>query len=76
MGVFGTIIGVLVGIPLQWYVLKVLILEESGYLFPLYVPWLGALIIAVAAMATATLAGLGPALYAVRQRIPDAIAYE
>jgi putative ABC transport system permease protein len=77
MGVFGTIIGVLVGIPLQRYVLKVLILEESGYLFPLYVPWVGALIIAAAAaMTTATLAGLAPALYAVRQRIPEAIAYE
>lgn len=76
MGIFGTVIGVLVGIPLQWYVLKVLILEESGYLFPLYVPWLGALIIALAAMTTATLAGLGPAIYAVRQRIPEAIAYE
>lgn len=76
MGVIGTALGMIVGIGLQWYVLNVVILEESGYLFPVYIPWLGGLIIALAAMATATLAGLGPALYAVRQRIPEAIAYE
>jgi len=76
MGVIGTVIGLLVGIPLQWYVLNVVILEESGYLFPIYIPWMGGMIIASAAMVTATLAGLGPAIYAVRQRIPEAIAYE
>jgi putative ABC transport system permease protein len=54
----------------------VVILEESGYLFPVYIPWIGGLVIAAAAMTTATLAGLGPAIYAVRQRIPEAIAYE
>ncbi len=76
MGVIGTFIGVLVGMPLQWYILHVVILEESGYLFPVYIPWSGGLIIAAAALITTTLAGLGPALYAVRQRIPEAIAYE
>ena len=76
MGVIGTIIGLFVGICLQWYVLNVVILEESGYLFPVYIPWSGGVIIAAAAMITATLAGLGPAISAVRQRIPEAIAYE
>jgi putative ABC transport system permease protein len=76
MGIIGTVIGLLVGIPFQWYILHVVILEESGYLFPVYLPWMGGLIIAAVAMVTATLAGLGPALYAVRQRIPEAIAYE
>jgi putative ABC transport system permease protein len=76
MGVIGTIFGLFVGIPMQWYVLNVVILEESGYLFPVYLPWVGGLIIAAAAMSVATLAGLGPAVYAVRQRIPEAIAYE
>jgi hypothetical protein len=33
-------------------------------------------IIAVSSLLVATLAGVGPALYAVRERIPDAIAYE
>jgi len=76
MGIIGTTIGLLVGIPVQWYVLRIVILEESGYLFPVYVPWVGGLIIAAAAMAVATLAGLGPAIHAVRMRIPEAIAYE
>ncbi len=76
MGVIGTAIGLVVGVPFEWYILHVVILEESGYLFPVYIPWLGGLIIAAAAMITATLAGLGPAMYAVRQRIPEAIAYE
>jgi ABC-type lipoprotein release transport system permease subunit len=52
------------------------ILEESGFLFPVHIPWDGAVLIAIAALATTTLAGLGPAIYAVRQRIPEAIAYE
>jgi putative ABC transport system permease protein len=76
MGLFGSVIGLAVGIPLEWFALEVVIVEESGYLFPLVVPWLEALLIAGAAIAVATLAGLGPALYAVRQRIPDAIAME
>jgi putative ABC transport system permease protein len=76
MGVIGTIIGVVVGVPLEWYILEVVILEESGFLFPLVVPWLQAGVIAVAALLLATLAGLGPAVHAVRERIPEAIAYE
>ena len=72
----GTIIGVLFGIPLQWFVLNVLILEESGYLFAMQIPWLDGMIIALIAMSAATLAGLGPALHSVRMRIPEAIAYE
>jgi putative ABC transport system permease protein len=76
MGAFGTVLGVLFGIPLEWFVLKVVILEESGFLFPVHIPWTGALLIALVALATATLAGLGPAIHAVRQRIPEAIAYE
>lgn len=76
MGLIGTAIGLLIGLPLQWYALEFIILDESGFLFPMLVPWKEALMISVGSMLTATLAGLGPALYAVRQRIPDAIAYE
>jgi putative ABC transport system permease protein len=76
MGVIGSLIGFVVGIPLEWFALEVVILEESGYLFPLIIPWQEALLIAGAAILVATLAGLGPSLYAVRQRIPEAIAME
>jgi putative ABC transport system permease protein len=76
MGAIGTLIGMFVGTALLWYVLKVLILEESGFLFPLYIPWMEGLVIAAAAVGVAGLAGLWPALSTVRQRIPEAIAYE
>ncbi len=76
MGAFGTALGVLIGIPLEWYVLKVVLVDESGFVFDVVLPWKQALGIAAAAMATAAVAGLIPALHAVRTRIPDAIQYE
>jgi putative ABC transport system permease protein len=76
MGVFGTVIGLLVGVPLQWYALQVVIFEETGYSFAVHIPWTPALMIAGASILTAWAAGLGPALYAGRQRIPEAIALE
>jgi putative ABC transport system permease protein len=76
MGALGTLIGLLIGVPLQWYALRVVMLEETGYAFPVRVPWAASLWIALASLATAALAGLGPALYAIRQRIPEAIANE
>ncbi|HYT93569.1 MAG TPA: FtsX-like permease family protein, partial [Gemmataceae bacterium] len=76
MGVIGTLIGLLVSVPLQWYALRIVMLEETGYSFPVHIPWAASLWIALASLATATLAGLGPALFAIRQRIPEAIALE
>jgi putative ABC transport system permease protein len=76
MGVIGTALGLAVGVPLEWYVLNVIFLDEAGYLFPVIIPWAEAGIITVAALAAATVAGLLPALSAVQQRIPEAIAYE
>jgi putative ABC transport system permease protein len=76
MGLFGTALGVFIGLPMEWYVLRVILMEESGFVFDVVVPWREALGIAVAAIFTATLAGLVPALHAVRTRIPDAIQWE
>ncbi len=76
MGLIGTAIGLLIGVPFEWYVLQVVIWEESGYFFPVLVPWIEAVGIAALAMVVATLAGLGPALHAMRLRIAEAIAYE
>ena len=76
MGVFGTVLGFLIGLPLEWYVLRVVLFEESGSRSTCCCRggrrWpspLGSLFIA-------TLAGLLPAMQAVKTRIPDAIAYE
>ena len=76
MGLFGTAIGILIGLPMEWYVLRVVLVEESGFVFDVVVPWKQALGIAAASVGTATLAGLFPALHALRTRIPDAIQWE
>lgn len=76
MGVFGTAIGILIGLPMEWYVLRVVLVEESGFVFDVVVPWRETLGIAAAAVGTATIAGLIPAIHAVRTRIPDAIQWE
>src|SRR5439155_6687548 len=61
MGVFGTALGVLIGLPMEWYVLKVVLVEESGFVFDVVVPWKQAVGIAAASIGTATRAGLIPA---------------
>jgi putative ABC transport system permease protein len=76
MGLIGALVGLLVGIPLEWYVVRVLLFDEGGFVLPLRVPWTATVLLILAAVVTATLAGLGPALRAVRLRIPEAIAYE
>jgi putative ABC transport system permease protein len=76
MGLIGSALGLLFGLLLEWYALKVIFLEESGFNLPLTPPWREAVIISALAVTTATLAALLPALRAVRMRIADAIAYE
>ena len=76
MGAFGTVLGVLFGLPMEWYVLRVVLAEESGFVFDLVVPWRQGLGIAGGSVVIATLAGLLPALHAVRMRVTEALAYE
>jgi putative ABC transport system permease protein len=76
MGLFGTALGLLIGLPMEWYVVRVVVLEESGFVLDVIVPWREAFLIAGGALLTATLAGLLPAWHAVRTRIPDAIQWE
>lgn len=76
MGVFGTVLGILIGIPMEWYVVRVVLVDESGFLLDVLMPWKQTLGIAAIAVGTATLAGLFPAIRAVHTRIPDAIQWE
>jgi putative ABC transport system permease protein len=76
MGVIGTLIGVVMGIPLQWYVVQVILFEEAGFAFPVVLPWKEAGVFALLALAIVTLAGFLPAMHAGRLRIAEAIAYE
>ena len=76
MGLLGTTLGLLMGLPMEWYLLRVVLQEETGFVFDLLVPWREALGIGLVAVLTATVAGLVPAAHAARLNIPDAIAYE
>jgi putative ABC transport system permease protein len=76
MGLIGTLLGVLLGLPLQWYVVQIIMPEETGFTFPVLMPWQSAATITALALVCATLAGLGPALQALRVGIAEAIAYE
>lgn len=76
MGLFGTVLGIMIGLPLEWYILRVVMVEESGFVFDMLIPWRQAVMISVGTLIISTLAGLLPAWHAVRIRIPDAIAYE
>lgn len=76
MGIVGTVIGVGLGVLVEWYVMKVIIFTEGGFLMSVRPPWVEAAVIAASAVTIATLAGLGPALRTLRLRIPEAISYE
>ncbi len=76
MGVFGTLLGFLLGIPMEWFLLKVVMWEESGFYFPMLIPWLEAGGIALVAVLASLIAGIIPAAKAVGLNIPEAIAYE
>jgi putative ABC transport system permease protein len=76
MGVIGAAIGFGVGILLEWYVVKILLPDDAGWVFPLRVPWRTAGLVVGSSVVLATLVGLWPAAQATRMRIPEAIAYE
>jgi putative ABC transport system permease protein len=76
MGVFGTILGILIGLPMEWFVLKVMFVDESGFNLEMLIPWKETIGIAVASITLATVAGLLPAWRAIQTRIPDALQYE
>jgi putative ABC transport system permease protein len=76
MGALGAAIGFGVGILLEWYVVKILLPDDAGWVFPLQVPWQAAGLVVGSSVVLATLAGLWPAFQATQMRIPEAIAYE
>lgn len=76
MGIFGTVIGILIGLPMVWYVLRLVLVEESGFLLDVLIPWKQTGVIATVSITTAALAGLLPAIRAIQTRIPDALQYE
>jgi putative ABC transport system permease protein len=76
IGAVGTVLGIVIGMPLEWYWVRIVLFEESGFLFPVRLPWIETAVITALAIVSATLAGLAPAAHAIRLRIAEAIAYE
>ena len=76
MSVIAVVLGGLLGTALQWYVLRVLLFTETGFVYPVHFPWAIAVTLAAAVPVLGLLAALGPGLQAARQRIVEAIAYE
>jgi putative ABC transport system permease protein len=76
MGLLGSVIGFVIGLGLEWYVVRLLLLDEAGWVFPMQVPWEACGVVFGLSVVLATTVGLWPAFHATRMRIPDAIAYE
>jgi putative ABC transport system permease protein len=76
MGLVGAILGLAIGIVLEWYLIDIIMLDESGFVIPMLIPWQEAGVVAGLALVLATLVGLWPAWQATRIRIAEAIAYE
>jgi len=76
MSALGTGLGLLAGLPLEWYTLRILLFEEAGFRFPLLYPWAAFAAVACLALLSALVAGLGPALHAVRPCIASALSTE
>jgi putative ABC transport system permease protein len=76
MGLLGTLTGLLAGIPLEWYTVRILLFAETGTLLPLHFPWGAAATIFGVMLAGALLASISPARRVGRMRIAEAISYE
>src|SRR5262249_20004744 len=42
MGAVGAVLGLAIGVPLEWYAVRVILQEETGFTFPMRVPWAAA----------------------------------
>jgi putative ABC transport system permease protein len=76
VGLLGTVAGLLLGIPLEWFMVKVVLLSETGFVFPMRMPWGVAIIGGLLTPACAALGGLAPALTAARINSAGVVACE
>jgi putative ABC transport system permease protein len=76
MAVLGTAAGLAVGIPLEWYTIRILLFVETGTLLPMRYPWTTAATILALMLLSALVASIGPALRTGRMRIAEAIGQE
>jgi putative ABC transport system permease protein len=73
LGGLGAVVGLLLGLGLTWFTIRVVLFRETGFLFPLAVPWTAPLVVLLVGLATATVAALGPAWTVARGRVTDGL---
>ncbi len=76
LSAIGAALGLVSGLPLEWYTLRILLFEEAGFRFPMLYPWTAFATVSGIALVSAALAGIGPALHAVRPCIALALSAE
>jgi putative ABC transport system permease protein len=76
MGIIGGVLGLVVGLGIEWYIVDLMVPDESGLRFPMVAPWAAAGAVFALSALLSTVVGLWPAYAATRLRIPEAIAYE
>lgn len=76
MALLGTATGLVVGVPLEWYTVRILLFVETGTLLSMLFPWTTAATISLLMLICAAFASLGPALHTGRMRIAEAIGQE
>jgi putative ABC transport system permease protein len=76
MALIGAGLGAVLGFALEWYVLRVILLVETGFNFPVLLPLADALLISVVIGVAAIVSGLAPALSASRMGIGSGLARE
>ncbi len=72
----GSLLGLGLGVLLEWYVIDVVLLDESGFSFPLCIAWSEVGLVLALSVGLATTVGLWPAWQATRVRLAEALAYE
>lgn len=74
MAVIGVVLGAALGLALEWYVLRVILLVETGFNFPILLPWADGLMVAAVVGVAAIVSGFAPALSASRMGIGTGLA--
>lgn len=76
MAAIGVTLGSLLGLALEWYVLRVIWLQETGFRFPVLVPWADAILVALVVGVAAIVSGVAPALSATRISTKIGLAHD
>ena len=72
----GALIGLFIGVGLDWYTQNVILADETGFPLPFQLPVIESILAVAISVLAAMIAGWGPAHYAARQSIAVATAFE